>query len=234
MAVFPGVKEFIGDYFIMINLKIKKGFFFDMDGTLIDSLPTHEQSFRHVLEKHAPELLTTFNYDNHHGVSTPDVFERLGIVDEERKNILTKAKRTEYLQSIYRDGVKVIDGADEILAFLKSLNKIIYISTSASCDSVKAVCDVTGWDQYLDGFVAAQDVKRSKPDPQIFQLTSQRSGVGPQDALVLEDAFSGQQASLAAGIDCVMVNQPEDNHQKFIYKNLRDFYLRLKEDLSGS
>ena len=61
--------------------------------------------------------------------------------------------------------------------------------------------------------VSGDDVKKSKPDPEIFLIAAKKVGVEPKNCLVLEDSFSGIRAAHAGGMHPVMVPdilQPTD------------------------
>lgn len=53
--------------------------------------------------------------------------------------------------------------------------------------------------------VTMEDVKRCKPDPEIFLLAAQKMGVPAEDCLVVEDSPKGYDAAMAAGMQCLMV-----------------------------
>jgi len=58
-------------------------------------------------------------------------------------------------------------------------------------------------------FIATQDdVERSKPDPEIYELVSEELGVDPAACLVIEDSPSGVRAALEAGMWCIAVPSP--------------------------
>ncbi len=52
---------------------------------------------------------------------------------------------------------------------------------------------------YFGAIITDEDVTRSKPDPQGYNLAAERLGVNPEDCVVFEDSFSGLMAGKAAG-----------------------------------
>ena len=57
----------------------------------------------------------------------------------------------------------------------------------------------------LDVVVARDDVRKVKPDPELFLLAASRLGVEPGACVVFEDSPNGMRAALAAGMRCVAV-----------------------------
>jgi sugar-phosphatase len=56
--------------------------------------------------------------------------------------------------------------------------------------------------------VTADDVKRGKPDPEVFLQAAERIGVAPEKCVAFEDAPAGIMAAQAAGMEVVAVPTP--------------------------
>jgi beta-phosphoglucomutase len=69
------------------------------------------------------------------------------------------------------------------------------------------VVDALDLREFFDAFVTGHDLSRTKPDPQIFELSAERLGVPNERCVVFEDAESGIAAGLAAGMYCVGVGE---------------------------
>jgi beta-phosphoglucomutase-like phosphatase (HAD superfamily) len=54
--------------------------------------------------------------------------------------------------------------------------------------------------------VAAEDVRRGKPDPEVYLTAARRLGVAPERCLVFEDAVVGVQAARSAGMRAIGVS----------------------------
>ena len=59
--------------------------------------------------------------------------------------------------------------------------------------------------ELLDVVVARDDVRKVKPDPELFLLAASRLGRPPGACVVFEDSPNGMRAALAAGMRCVAV-----------------------------
>ena len=62
-----------------------------------------------------------------------------------------------------------------------------------------------GLDGRFAAIVGVEDIERGKPDPQVFLIGAERTGVPPAQAVVFEDAPVGIQAAKAAGMYAVGV-----------------------------
>ena len=72
------------------------------------------------------------------------------------------------------------------------------------------------------------ELEEGKPAPDIFLLAAKRIGVSPSECLVFEDAPSGTEAALAAGMPVVVVPNPNMDHSRYkdasqIISSLKDF-----------
>jgi beta-phosphoglucomutase-like phosphatase (HAD superfamily) len=79
------------------------------------------------------------------------------------------------------------------------------VASSSSCAWVEGWLRRHRVRDLLDVVVARDDVRRVKPDPELFLLAAARLGVSPGDCLVFEDSPNGMRAALAAGMRCVAV-----------------------------
>jgi putative hydrolase of the HAD superfamily len=60
----------------------------------------------------------------------------------------------------------------------------------------------------FDAIICREDVKRTKPDPDLYLTALQRLGVQPEEAIAFEDSSNGIHAAKAAGLYCVVVPNP--------------------------
>ncbi|MDT0630435.1 HAD-IA family hydrolase [Rubrivirga sp. S365] len=77
--------------------------------------------------------------------------------------------------------------------------------TTSDRQNADAVLDALGLTGAFDTVVTADDVERTKPDPEGYRLALSRLGADASDALAVEDSPAGLHAALAAGIDVLAV-----------------------------
>jgi HAD superfamily hydrolase (TIGR01509 family) len=84
----------------------------------------------------------------------------------------------------------------------------VALATMSDRERAQQVLEALELTDALDFIATRDDVKRGKPDPEIYELVSQELGIPPEQSLVIEDSPSGVEAALAAGMWCVAVTTP--------------------------
>lgn len=163
---------------------------FDMDGTLIDSIPVVVRSWLRWAEEEGvdPRRLVGF-----HGVPARGIAEKL--LPAERVD--SAVERIEAIETADTDGITILPGA---LAALAALAGDDLCAIATSCTRVLADARIVATGLPVPRVVVtASDVDRGKPHPDPFLLAAQRLGVDPAHCLVVEDAPGGLEAARAAG-----------------------------------
>lgn len=182
----------------------KRLLIFDFDGTLVDSSPLHARAFSAAF---AP-LGITVDYERIAGITTPAAVDKLlaeaGLdLPPEQRQALVRDKQ-QHVLALLQAELKPLDGAVEFLQAARSRYRLA-LCTSGSLRSVSAALAKTGLAGMFDPLVTAEDVQRSKPDPEGYLLALRTAGFAPAEALIFEDAESGLAAARAAGIDAVHI-----------------------------
>ncbi len=101
-------------------------------------------------------------------------------------------------------------GCAELLLAARGRASLALASSSPRrlVDAVVARFDLAS---VLDAIVTGDDVRRTKPAPDIFLLAADRLGVAPRECVVLEDSIAGATAGRAAGMTVIAV--PEGAHE---------------------
>jgi len=162
---------------------------FDMDGTLINSIPSVERSWRLWANEFE---LTEAQIAGFHGVPAQEIVRQL-VPDPNRDRAYARILEIELADV---DDIVVLPGAAEALAVLKEAKNAIATSCTTALAAVRiAAAGLTA----PSTIVTADDVSRGKPHPDPFLLAARRLDVDPRRCLVVEDAPSGLQGARAAG-----------------------------------
>lgn len=82
------------------------------------------------------------------------------------------------------------------------------LATMSHREQVRWILEVLELADAFDVVATADDVKRGKPDPEIYQRVSEELDIPPEGCLVIEDSPSGVKAALAAEMACIAVTTP--------------------------
>ena len=177
---------------------------FDMDGVLIDSYQAHYQSWlemagRRGLSISPQQFQESFGRTSRESMAQ---FWGPGRFSDEEVKAMDEEKESAF-RSIIAADFPAMPGAKELVAALDEAGFGLAVGSSAPPENVNAALDRLGLRQRFGAVVNGSDVRRGKPDPQIFLLAAARLGVPPSRCLVIEDAPVGVAAAAAAGIACV-------------------------------
>ena len=110
-------------------------------------------------------------------------------------------------------------GLDELLAWLDANHIPMAVASSSRVHVIEGNLNNWGLTHYFKALVSGQQVKHSKPEPEIFLLAAEKLGTDPAHTLVLEDSYNGVRAGAAGGFVTVMVPDllPADDEMRGLY-----------------
>lgn len=177
---------------------------FDMDGVLIDSYHAHYRSWLEMAEPEGlsfteAEFATTFGHTSREIIAR---FWGEGRYDDAQIAELDRRKEAAYRKIIETD-FPDMPGAVELLRSLRAAGFRLAVGSSGPPENVAMVLEKLDARELFDAVVTGADVRRGKPDPEVFLLAAQRLGVVPGNCAVIEDAPAGVAAANAAGMTSV-------------------------------
>ncbi len=185
------------------------GYVFDLDGTLIDSMPVHFAAWTAGLRNSgfAHEFTEELFYSLG-GVPTMRIVE---ILNERHGTHMDPEAVMHEKERIYLEMLPGVPRIVPVVAFAEravAKGIPVAIASGGPRPVVTTALRGAGLDGLFPIVVTPEDVTHGKPSPEMFLLAAQRMGVSPRECLVLEDAELGRQAAVAAGMDYVLVPQP--------------------------
>lgn len=183
-----------------------KGFLFDLDGTLVDSLPAVERSWINWAQSRGvnPQEVLAFIHGKQAITSL-----RHFMPGESEEEIQREFSALEAIEARDTDGVEALPGAHALLNQLVALNIPWAIVTSGTVPVAHARHAAAGLPQPAV-FITAEQVVHGKPQPDAYLLGAKMLGLPPESCVVVEDAPAGVLAGLAAGCKVIAVNAPAD------------------------
>jgi HAD superfamily hydrolase (TIGR01509 family) len=99
----------------------------------------------------------------------------------------------------------VLPGVEQYIIDARRLGLYLGLASSSSRNWVVGHLTRLGLLSYFDCICASDDVRHTKPDPELYQAVLLRLDVGAEEAIALEDSPNGIKAAKQAGIFCVAV-----------------------------
>ncbi len=110
-----------------------------------------------------------------------------------------------YFDYIEKNGTPIKEGLLDLVEFLEKNNIPKAIASSSSRETVEYLLKNAGLLNNFHIIVAGDEIKRGKPNPDIFLKASDKLKLGPKECLILEDSNAGIKAASNAGIDVIMI-----------------------------
>lgn len=179
---------------------------FDMDGLMFDSERISKQCWMAVGKEYGITLDDGF-FDGIFGMTIQNIkktfLARYG--EDFPFDAFYEKKKAMHL-AIYREkGAPVKPGLRELLAYAKKNHILCAVASSSALSVVNMLLRMAGIAQYFAFVQSGQQIKRSKPAPDIFLAVCDRLHMAPREALVLEDSSNGLKAAANAGIRSIWV-----------------------------
>jgi HAD superfamily hydrolase (TIGR01509 family) len=180
-------------------------FIFDIDGTIIDSMPFHSRSWEVFSERHG---LPPCGDDFFHRTAGRTGFELMRDMFASRSDAELRALVREK-ELIYRElfaaQFREIEGFAAFARAAKTQGIRLACASAGDRENIAFALRGLGMQDFFDAAVGANDVARGKPDPDLFLLAAQRIGARPGECLVFEDAPLGIEAARRAGMRAVAI-----------------------------
>lgn len=176
---------------------------FDMDGTILDTEPTHRKAWHQVLARYGMTLdearIIEFN-----GAPTWRLAQF--IVEQNQSTHdphLLAAEKTAAVKAMLLENVRALPLMEVVKAYHG--RRPMAVGTGSEHSMAEALLNQLGVRDFFTAIVGADDVARHKPEPDTFLRCAQLMGVAPERCVVFEDADFGIRAAKAAGMDAVDV-----------------------------
>lgn len=176
---------------------------FDMDGTILDTEPTHRKAWHQVLDRYGLTLdesqMVGFN-----GAPTWRLAQF--IIEKNRSShdpYQLAAEKTAAVKAMLLENVRPLPLMDVVKAYHG--RRPMAVGTGSEHSMADALLNQLGVRELFTAVVGADDVERHKPEPDTFLRCAALMGVDPARCVVFEDADFGVQAAKAAGMDVVDV-----------------------------
>ena len=198
------------------SLQRPEAVLFDFDGILVDTEPMHHRAFNEVLDPLGMGFPWKVYVEIYMGFDDRDAFREAfrtkGIdLDDANLSKLVAAKSKAFLRGL-RDGVTAYPGAVPMIESLHTTGRPLALCSGALRSDIDPILAQLGVARCFDVIVSADDVRRSKPDPESYALAFARLAerhptvlTVPDASVAVEDTPAGIRSAKGAGLRVLAV-----------------------------
>jgi len=200
---------------------------FDMDGTLLDSMPIWRDLGTSVLrglgiepEPETSEMLKTLSL--RHGIAYCKEHYHLPQTEEELIGRVVGR-----VADFYQNEVQAKPGVEKFLSLLKMEGVWMYVATATDRPLAEAALRRAGIDHYFRGLITVAEVGVGKRDSaEIYERAMRRLQSNKKDTVVFEDAFHAIRTAKAAGFRVAAVYDASEEANQPAIREMADYYIR--------
>lgn len=183
-----------------------KGLIFDLDGTIIDSMPLHYDGYNHALVPYEVHYSVDL-FHSRGGIPTRDTLQM--IAEENQLNNFNIEQALEEKRSFVEQNLDRIRLIAPVLDTIKAYHTKLpmAVGTGSNRKVVDQLFERFSLGQYFNHVVTASDVTHFKPHPETFLKCASLIDIKPEDCVVYEDGLPGMQAARAAGMKVIDVTK---------------------------
>ena len=205
---------------------------FDMDGTLLDSMPMWQDLGVNLLRRFGvqadPALQDRLkSMTLRQGSAYCREVYHLEPSVEELTAMLEKR-----ISDFYHNEVQAKPGVARFLSLLKMEDVWMYVATATDRHLAEAALRHAGIDGYFRGIVTSAEVASGKEEsPEIYERAMRRLRSNKKDTVVFEDALHAIRTAKAAGFRVAAVYDPSAEADQAEIRSLADYYIRSFDEM---
>ncbi|MFL5626955.1 MAG: HAD family hydrolase [Ktedonobacteraceae bacterium] len=198
-----------------------KALVFDFDGLIVDTEMSSYQTWQEIYAEHDCQL--PFSTWAICIGGSPQLFDPCEYLEQQigrpvlREEIRLR-RRQQHIRMV--EAQPVLPGVEDYILSAKRLGLKIGVASSSRHEWVDTHLTRLGLIDYFDSVKCFDDVKRTKPDPELYLAVLDALGVHGQQAIALEDSPNGVIAAQQAGIFCVAVPNPVTSQLSLLHADL--------------
>ena len=188
-----------------------KGIIFDMDGTMVDSLPYHHEAWKIFFNENKVENFSE-KLKDYKGGGTLDLMKAVYGDRYSLKQLKRMSDEKEIIfRRIYKGKIKPIKGFKKFLNHVKSRNILVGLASNAIRKNVSLIIKELEIYDDFDSIICGDEVDNGKPNPEMFNETIDRFNINKDECLIFEDSLEGVLAAKNSGIKVIGITSSSSN-----------------------
>ena len=186
-----------------------KAVIFDLDGVIVSTDDCHYEAWKKMADEEGIYFDKVIN-NRLRGVSRMESLEIVLERSDKEYSKEEKIKLAERKNGYYKEFITkltpsdILDGAKENLEELR--NNGIKIAIGSSSKNTPIILKQIGLENYFDAVSDGNNIKNSKPDPEVFLKAAQKLAIPASECMIVEDADAGVEAGKRAGMKTLSVH----------------------------
>ncbi len=196
-----------------------------MDGVLIDAKDWHYEALNRALGLFGYGISRYDHLVTYDGLPTSKKLQMLTMekgLPAGLHGFINEMKQA-YTVDMVHTRCKPMFVHEYALSRLRAEGYRIAVASNSVRNTVQLMMDKADLSRYLEFFLSNQDVKKSKPDPEMYNVAVARLGLQPDQVMVVEDNRNGIAAARAAGTHVMKVETVYDVNWENIAAHLKRF-----------
>ena len=208
------------------STSFKNAFVFDLDDTLVDARQFCGETIARVITNIDPSIsfdLICQLHENIKGLTIEDLYKHILKEVELKADISELLKQDHIIQQKNVHRLQLFEGVVDILEFLKTNGKKIYICTNRTKTLMQEVLKYNNIYGYFDDVISCIDAGFKKPNPYCLNELIRKSGMNSSEFIYFGDSEVDSQFAQNANIDHIIFDQYLNN--KNLFKKLVNMFL---------
>lgn len=212
---------------------------FDVDGTLVDSNRLHAQAWFDAFQEAGLDGGTVVDIQRLIGMGSDKLLpEAVGIEAGHPDGKRLSERRGQLFQSLYLPTVRALPGAQALIETLRDRGFRLAVASSAQAEELTSLLGIAGVGWLRDEATSGDDVRASKPDPDIVHAALRELDLPADRVAFVGDTPYDVQAGLRAGVTVIGVRSGGWDETGLrgaagVYRDAEDLRIRLDESPLG-